>query len=192
MYFKKMMGEKVFLSPISAQDAEKFTEWVNDMEAGLGVTFAAACIGLEQESEVLQRMAQSGWNFSIVARDSNQLIGSLGIVSQDELNRWCSVGIFIGDKHYWNNGYGTEAMSLLCDYCLNVLNYHTVRLDVYSYNLPAISCYEKVGFRECGRYHEAKRLAGQWFDVILMELKEEDFKSVYIGELLKRRLQGKV
>jgi len=32
MYFKKLIGEKCYLSPIYVNDAEKFTEWLNDME----------------------------------------------------------------------------------------------------------------------------------------------------------------
>jgi hypothetical protein len=32
MYFKKLIGKKCYLSPIDPNDAEKFTEWLNDME----------------------------------------------------------------------------------------------------------------------------------------------------------------
>lgn len=32
MYFKKLVGEKCYLSPIDANDAEKFTEWLNDLD----------------------------------------------------------------------------------------------------------------------------------------------------------------
>ena len=33
-YFKKLVGERIYLSPKngSDEDAEKFTEWMNDME----------------------------------------------------------------------------------------------------------------------------------------------------------------
>ena len=32
MYFKKLIGKKCYLSPINVNDAEIFTEWLNDME----------------------------------------------------------------------------------------------------------------------------------------------------------------
>ena len=32
MYFKKLVGEKCYLSPIDVNDAEKFTEWLNDLD----------------------------------------------------------------------------------------------------------------------------------------------------------------
>lgn len=32
-YFKKLLGDRIYLSPRSIEDAEKFTEWMNDFEA---------------------------------------------------------------------------------------------------------------------------------------------------------------
>jgi hypothetical protein len=29
-YFKKMTGDKVYLSPVNVDDYEKYTKWVND------------------------------------------------------------------------------------------------------------------------------------------------------------------
>ena len=29
-YFKKLIGEHVYLSPISVEDVERYTEWMND------------------------------------------------------------------------------------------------------------------------------------------------------------------
>jgi hypothetical protein len=39
-YFKKITGDKVYLSPINVDDYEKYTEWVNDLETGINVGFA--------------------------------------------------------------------------------------------------------------------------------------------------------
>ena len=31
-YFKKLIGERIYLSPRNSEDIEKFTEWLNDFE----------------------------------------------------------------------------------------------------------------------------------------------------------------
>ena len=31
-YFKKLVGERIYLSPRSSEDAEIFTNWMNDFE----------------------------------------------------------------------------------------------------------------------------------------------------------------
>lgn len=36
-YFKKLVGERIYLSPISIDDAEKYVEWMNDFKVTDGV-----------------------------------------------------------------------------------------------------------------------------------------------------------
>ena len=182
-----MIGEKVILSPLDSREAERLVHWINDLEVTLGTTLAASNITLEKESEILKQMEQGGRDFLIIARDSKQPIGTCGITNWDPVNQWASVGIMIGDRNYHNQGCGSEALGLLCDYCLNLLNCHSVRLEVYSYNLPAIACYKKVGFEECGRYHQAKKIGGQWYDCIQMELFAEQFESRWVKPAVSRR-----
>ena len=31
-YFKKLVGDRIYLSPRNAEDLEKFTEWMNDFQ----------------------------------------------------------------------------------------------------------------------------------------------------------------
>ena len=32
MYFKKLEGEHIYLSPVSVEDVEKYTRWLNDLK----------------------------------------------------------------------------------------------------------------------------------------------------------------
>ncbi len=61
------------------------------------------------------------------------------------------VGIRIGNKNYWDKGYGTDAMSILVNYCLTILGIARVWLKVLPTNARAIRCYEKSGFTKCGK-----------------------------------------
>ena len=187
MNIKKMIGEKVILSPLDSREAERLVQWVNDLEVTLGTTLAVTSMTLDKETEMLKQMEQGGRDFYIVARDSRQPIGTCGITNWDPINQWASVGIMLGERNYHNQGCGSEALALLCDYCFNLLNCHSVHLEVYSYNLPAIACYKKVGFQECGRYHQAKKIGGQWYDCIQMELFAEQFDSRWVKPAVKRR-----
>ena len=40
MNIKKMIGEKVILSPLDSREAERLVQWVNDLEVTLGTTLA--------------------------------------------------------------------------------------------------------------------------------------------------------
>ena len=187
---RKMIGEKVILSPLDSSEADIMAKWANDLDITLGTPIASHNVSLEKETEWLKKLEANGEDFYIIARDSKCLIGTIGIVKKDLMNQWAELGIMIGAKDYWHQGYGTEAMLLMCDFCFSILNCHTVRLEVYEFNRIALNCYRKLGFRECGRYHEAKKLAGQWFDCIHLELREDEFQSPYVARLIKDRLQG--
>lgn len=188
MYFKKLVGPRIFLSPIDKNDYVKYTEWVNDMNVALGMTFANMLIDEESEKNELERLSKAQFNFSIIVNETNQVIGNIGFNKLDYINRIGEVGIFIGDKDSWGNGYGNESLSLLLDFGFNLLNLNNIYLRVYSFNKQAIKCYLKVGFREVGRLREAKIIGCNKYDEIHMDILAREFKSPYILSVLEHKL----
>ena len=141
MYFKKLIGKKCYLSPIDVNDAEKFTEWLNDMEILVNLQLYGGVISLENERTFLSDLSKSH-NYSIIDLETNELIGNCGFLDIDHINQTSEVGIFIGNKKYWNKGFGTEALSLLVDYGFKALNFHNIMLRTYEFNKGGIRCYE--------------------------------------------------
>lgn len=173
-YFPKVVGDKVYLSPISMDDAEAYTSWLNDLETTRFLTVSSANISLQSEREALPRLA-SGHTYAIVATATDELLGNCGLTDIEDANRTAEVGIFIGSESYRGEGYGREALRLLCDYAFNALNLRSLMLRVYAYNERALSCYRKVGFTEIGRRRKAHFYAGAYHDVVLMDLLAEEF-----------------
>jgi RimJ/RimL family protein N-acetyltransferase len=66
-------------------------------------------------------------------------------------------------------------MQLLIDYAFNTLNLHRLELSVYSFNVRAIKCYRKLGFKEEGRSREAFFGHGQYHDILQMGLLEGEW-----------------
>ncbi|WP_434641789.1 GNAT family protein [Thermoanaerobacterium thermosaccharolyticum] len=186
MYYKKLIGEKCYLSPMNVDDYEKYTEWVNDMEVAAGMLFASKMITSSKEKEIVETLSKE-YNFAIVDIKTDELIGNLGFPKLDYINRVAEVGLFIGNKEYWGRGYGQEALNLALDFGFSILNMHNIYLRVYSYNKPAISCYKKVGFKEAGRIREAKRIAGERYDEIIMDILEDEYESVYIKKIVSEK-----
>lgn len=74
----------------------------------------------------------------------------------------------IGDKSYWDKGYGTEVMGLLLSHGFDTLNLNRIYLRVYVSNPRAIRSYEKAGFTLEGRLREAVFQRGAYGDVLIM------------------------
>ena len=177
-YYKKLIGERLYLSPVNLDDIEKYAEWLNDLEISLYLTGTSEVYTNDKEREILENLLKSDTDvlFAIINND-DKLIGNLGLHQIDYKNRKATFGIFIGEKDYWNNGFGTEAIKLLLNYGFYFLNLHNINLEVYSYNERAINCYKKIGFKEIGRRRESIILGGKFYDEITMDILSNEIKN---------------
>jgi len=181
MYFRKMIGKKCYLSPIDVNDFEKFAEWLNDLEVTQNLSIYPVMINLKNEKEILEKLSNEH-NYSIIDISTNELIGNCGFIDIDHINQTGEIGIFIGNKNYWNKGYGTEAMSLLIDFGFKALNLHNIMLKVYDYNKNAIKCYEKTGFREIGIRREAIHVNLKKHNIVYMDILANEFYEKYTNK----------
>jgi len=182
-YFRKLVGDKCYLSPVSMDDVEKYTEWLNDLEIGQFVTLAHIVLDMEKETELLRNLMEGNYIFAIVEKDTNKVIGNCGIHQVSQVHRNASLGIFIGEKTFWNQGIGTEATGLLLDFAFNILNLHNVYLSVMSYNKRAIRCYEKIGFKKVGEHREFIFVSGQYHNVCIYDILASEFTSPYVKKV---------
>ena len=44
------------------------------------------------------------------------------------------LGILIGEKSFWGQGCGQDAVRLLLDYAFNLFNLHSVMLGAFAFN----------------------------------------------------------
>ena len=175
MYFNKLVGKKCYLSPIDINDAGKYTEWLNDLEItnNLGPLYSRA-INVENEKVFLENLSKDH-NYSIIDLETNELIGNCGFLEVDNLNQTGEVGIFIGNKSFWDKGYGTEALTLLLDYGFKALNLHNIQLKVFDYNKRGIRSYEKIGFKLIGIRRNALYRNRERHNIIFMDILANEF-----------------
>ena len=187
-YLKKLIGDNIYLSPISFDDVEQYAEMVNDIKVsvGLGYLSYTNIIDFESEKEFLISVKKEKM-FAVRLLENNELLGNIGFNSLDIINRNGALGVLIGNPKYQRKGYGTEALKLILDYGFSFLNLRNISLSVFEYNEPAYNLYKKVGFKEAGRLRKAVEIMGKTYDVIIMDMLKEEFQSVYIKRELKKR-----
>ena len=179
-YFKKLVGDRIYLSPRSTEDVEKYTQWLNDFEVTDYIGRSEKIMSLEGEKKYLEENSNPEAVFSIVTLDEDKLIGSVGLELINHFNRKATLGIFIGDKDYQSKGYGTEAIRMILDYGFNYLNLHSINLQLMSFNERALKCYKKCGFKENGRTREDAFVNGNYYDTLIMDILEDEFEGCYI------------
>lgn len=178
---KKLVGEKVYLSPVSTEDAEIFVKWMNDFNVTDYIMRSDKVVTLESEYQWLNCQTQkSEYLMSIICNDTNEVIGNICLNEVNFVHRYGVLGIMIGEDKNRSKGYGAEAIGLLLDFAFNYLNLNSVSLTLLSCNERAKRCYEKVGFKEAGRKRACRFLNGKYYDSIIMDILASEFKDEYI------------
>ena len=187
-YLKKLIGDNIYLSPISVDDVEQYAEMVNDIKVsvGLGYLSYTNIIDFESEKEFLISVKKEKM-FAVRLLENDELLGNIGFNSLDIINRNGALGVLIGNPEHQRKGYGTEALKLILDYGFSFLNLRNISLSVFEYNKPAYNLYKKVGFKEVGRLRKALEIMGKTYDVIILDMLNEEFQSTYIKKELEKR-----
>lgn len=144
-------GPRVHLRPVRPDDLESIIRWTNDPE-----------LRELMEGEYPEEPGEGRRWYQRTLRDrrSRQFIIetrdglAIGDIALGEISwraREAELRIRIGEKAYWNRGYGTEAVQLIVRHAFEDLGLERVYLRVFTFNLRAIRCYLKSGFRPEGR-----------------------------------------
>ena len=97
-YFKKLLGEKIYLSPRNTEDVEKFTEWMNDFETTDYLGRSGALVTIDAEKKYLEEHIKDESTFGIIELETDKLLGSISLEDINHINRTATLAIFIGDK----------------------------------------------------------------------------------------------
>jgi RimJ/RimL family protein N-acetyltransferase len=171
-------GSRITLRAVERDDLPRYVSWLNDPE----VTYHLSPLlpfNLDDETDWYeqQRQDQSVLNLAIVIDDGRQHIGSVGLMHLDYRHQQAELGIVIGEKSQWGQGYGREAIELLLEYAFTELNLNRVYLRVDASHASAIHTYLRCGFQEEGRLREAVYHHGGFEDQLLMSVLRTEYQE---------------
>jgi RimJ/RimL family protein N-acetyltransferase len=160
--------------------AETFSRWQRDSEYNrLLSTEAFIPHSVKANKEWLEKNLEKAppefYLFMIRRMQDDRLIGEIGLDGVKWNHGESFVGISIGEREFWGNGYGTEAMELILRFAFLELNLHRVSLDVFDYNPRAIRSYEKAGFIHEGRQRGSLKRDGHRYDMLYMGILREEW-----------------
>ena len=172
-------GERIRLNAVQPSNLPLFVEWLNDPEVNQGLMIYLP-MSLAYEEKWFEKMLERPQDeqpltIEVKKGDVWEPIGNLGLFDFEYKARRVELGIMIGNKKYWNQGYGTEAIQLMLKHCFQTLNMNRVMLQVYQNNPRAIRCYEKCGFQHEGALRQALYQDGKYYDILNMGILKEEW-----------------
>jgi RimJ/RimL family protein N-acetyltransferase len=176
-----LQGGLVRLSAMDADEAGKaFSRWSRDSEF---IRFfnsnAARMASVKQEKQwiekELEEQSVNQYWFSIHKLDDDVLLGETDLYVHNWSARDAFVAIGIGERDFWDKGYGTDAMNVILRYAFTEINMKRVSLGVFEYNPRAIRSYEKTGFHHEGRIRGLLNKEGKRWDMLSMSILREEW-----------------
>jgi RimJ/RimL family protein N-acetyltransferase len=179
-----IIGDQIRFRAIEKEDLPNFVRWLNDPEVRQGLCMRYP-LSLAEEEEwfatMIKRPPQERPMAIEIQLDPNQdtweFVGNLGFFDVNWENRSAEIGIHIGEKEYWDKGFGTKAMRLILKYGFESLNLHRLYLRVFETNQRAIRSYQKAGFKTEGKMRQAHFMNGTYIDVLLMSILQQEWRN---------------
>jgi len=178
------VGKRVRLCAVEVQAmAGATSKWSRDSEyMRLGDSGAARTFSKRTTREWfdkdLEKERPDQFPFAIHTLEDDHLIGDVGLGDVQWTHSDAFVGIGLGERAYWDKGYGTDAMQVILRYAFTELNLHRVSLNVFEYNPRAMKSYEKAGFSYEGKMRKMLHRDGKRWDIVFMGILREEWEKL--------------
>jgi RimJ/RimL family protein N-acetyltransferase len=147
-------GSKVIICDKSPADAANDYTWQTDPElAHLTATHPPTTNFADYLSKYNRqlRYRQPGKLYFSIKTRGGKHIGNCTCCSLNTTKGEAEIGIVIGDRHYRDKGYGSDAVSRLVDYIFSRNQVMRIHLKTLASNKRAQRCFSKCGFKVCGQ-----------------------------------------
>jgi len=115
--------------------------------------------------------------FKFTETSSHTTAGHIELLRIDYTEKIAWLGRVLVFAKYRGKGAGLVLVELTLDHLFNEMNFETAKLNVYDFNLSAISCYEKAGFSKEKYFENAHSLNGRNYSHYCMALTRDDYTA---------------
>jgi len=98
-------------------------------------------------------------------------IGNCVYYDIDETEGEAELGIVIGNRDYWDKGYGADAVTTIVSYIFRQTNLNRIYLKTLDWNTRAQRCFQKCGFTSYGH------MVRDGFNFVLMEIHRKQWEE---------------
>jgi RimJ/RimL family protein N-acetyltransferase len=169
-----IIGNNVILREKILTDAWNDYVWETDAELAhldavppATITFSRY---LSDYTDELRYSLPTSYRLAIDAQDGKH-IGNCSCYNISEAKGEAELGIMIGDRDYWNKGFGTGAVTTLVDYIFRQTNLNRIYLKTLKSNTRAQKCFQKCGFSSYDH------LTKDGFSFLLMEIYRDQWQE---------------
>ena len=167
-------SSKIVLRKKSLTDAQDDYNWQTDPELAQLDAMPLVTLTFEEYLSAytieLRYPAPTRRSFAVETLDGKH-IGNCVYYNVDEEKGEAELGIMIGNRDYWNKGYGTDAITTLVNHIFQQTNLSRMYLKTLDSNIRAQKCFQKCNLTPYGH------LVRDGFNFMLMEIHRKQWQE---------------
>jgi RimJ/RimL family protein N-acetyltransferase len=171
---RMLTGSKVRLRDKKLSDVRRDYVWQSDPELAkldaapvLGASFP---VYLLDYTELIHKYKSNRYPLAIETMEGKH-IGNCTCYDIDEDKAEAQLGIMIGEREYWDKGYGADAINAMVSHVFLKTNFKRIYLKTLDWNLRAQKCFRNCGFVQC------EQLNRNGNNFVVMELTREHWEE---------------
>lgn len=181
--FEVLTGDLVSISlfDLSHLNSDEYLSWLHDIEV-LKTLNLPEYISKPVRIEDLQKYCECLWasesDIFLALSDvsDNTFIGTSRISRINQYAGTADIGIMIGNRSFWGQGYATEALRMICSYLFAAIRIRKLTAGAMANNHAMLRVFEKLGFVIEGKLRLQDRLDDEYIDHFLLGCLRDEFK----------------
>jgi RimJ/RimL family protein N-acetyltransferase len=142
----------ILLRPFAKDDFQSIVDWIKTPEemmnwSATNFRFPLDEIQLAKHLDHILAPNSNRLAFQAITVESNESIGHIELVRIDQVGLKASLAFVLIAPHKRRQGLGEKTIAATVDYCFEIMNLKRVDLFVIKDNLPAVNCYQNIGFK---------------------------------------------
>ncbi|QQK79309.1 GNAT family N-acetyltransferase [Salicibibacter cibi] len=168
----------ITLQPFQRTHMKKLIEWIDSPEFLLQWGGPIFTYPLDEKQIERYMEEPDRYIYSVVDQETETIIGHISLGRIDRANRSARVGkVLVGDPSARGKGVGERMMREILAIAFDDMKLHRVSLGVFSFNEPAIACYEKVSFKRDGLLRDLRKMGDDYWSLWEMSMLEDEWKE---------------
>ena len=169
-----IIGNKIILREKSLADAKDDYAWETDAELAqldaAPLTTISFSQYLSDYADELNHFLKTSHRFAVDTLDGKH-IGNCSYYNISETKGEAELGIMIGNRDYWDKGYGTHIITTMVNHIFSQTNLDRIYLKTLESNTKAQRCFQKCGFTTYNHLNK------DGFSFVLMEIHRNQWQK---------------
>jgi ribosomal-protein-alanine N-acetyltransferase len=175
-----LRGERVYLRVVEPEDADTIHGWYAHADtARLMGELPRSLARRRADADSATREVGRDWYAFVICRiEDDAPVGRMDLFEIDRVNGSAGFGMAIGEHAQRGQGFGTDAVNVILDFCFGQLRLERVWLVTDEVNERAQHVYRKAGLVEEGRLRRAFFQDGRFQDDVRMAILRSEWEAL--------------